>query len=249
MFPKKCFISLGLILAASTLASQTVLIDFGSAAGVGGTGWNTLNSANATGTATFNLNTTTGASSGLSVGPFTAAGVDGADTSLNVTTTAGPANLQSVHIPTWANANAINDHFLLTGASATGGFIITGLQEGLTYSVNLAVFTDNSDRFATYNFDVFDSVGATYRNVDSFANINARYNVSLGNLGNDLVVTFTAKANETALRVLATTGSGSNDRAAFNAMQIVAIPEPSTILLGGITLCAVVYLRRRRINR
>ncbi|MCC5845645.1 MAG: PEP-CTERM sorting domain-containing protein [Verrucomicrobia bacterium] len=234
------------LLSGAALASQIILIDFGSAGGAGGMGWNTLANASATGTSTFNLDDTNNDSSGLSVGPFTAAGVDGAGTNLNVTTTGGPVNLQSTHIPTWANANAINDHFLLTGSSATGGFAITGLQAGWTYNVNLAVFADNSDRFATYNFDVYDAVDESYRNVGLFAGINSRYNVSLGNLGNDLYVTFTALSNETTLRVLATTGSGSGDRAAFNAMQIVAIPEPSTILLSLLALGTAVLLRRRK---
>ncbi len=234
------------LFCSTAFASQIILIDFGSAAGAGGTGWNTLASASASQNTTFSLEDSDGLASGLSVGPFTSAGVDGASASLNVTTTSGPASLQSQHIPTWANANAINDHFLLTGANATGGFAITGLQAGWTYNINLAVFADDAERFATYNFDVYDSVDESYRSVASFANINSRYNVSLENFGNDLSLSFTALSNETTLRVLATTGSGGGDRAAFNAMQITAIPEPSTILLSLLALGSVALFRRRK---
>jgi hypothetical protein len=236
---------------STAFASQIILIDFGSAAGAGGTGWNTLNNATATLTTTFELDDTSGIDSGLTIGPFTAASVNGANRNLNVGTTGGPSNLESAHIPIWANADAINDYFVLANSTGntelTGGFVISGLQAGWTYNVNLAIFgADGADRNASYTFSVYDSVEESYRSVLESGVINTRYRPSENLFGHDLSFSFVAGANETSLRVLATTGDRTADQAPFNAMQIVAIPEPSTIALSLLAFGAVLMFRRRK---
>lgn len=105
-----------LLTATTTFATQIILIDFSDHVGTQGAQWNTLARSSGTLSTTVNLNDTLGVSSGLTIGPFSAAGVDGANVDMNVTTTGSPSVADANDIPSWANLDAVNDYFLRSAA-------------------------------------------------------------------------------------------------------------------------------------
>lgn len=219
-----------------------ILIDFSDHSGSGGAGWNTIPRASTTSTNTFELTTSTGLPSGLSIGPFNAASIDGANVDMNVTTTGSPSVTDVNDIPSWANLNAVNDYFLRS-AAGTGGFVISGFTPGIGYEIELIAFTTGAQRIADYNFDLYNTDTEAYRSVGSFTGINSRYTAGDATFtGAVLSISFTPGANETDLRVLSS-GSGGGDWGAFNAMQI--IPEPSSILLLAAGALGIWFARRR----
>lgn len=248
MKPTKNLLHIAAILLSGTaLATQTILIDFGSAAGTGGTGWNTLSN-NFSRTTSFSLTDSTNTATNLSIGPFVPASIEGADADWNVgtSTNLGLQTADFISVVPWITENAINDFVLASAnSSTTSGFYISGLAANTEYIINFIGVGTNTDRIANISFSLFDSsnVAAGFSNVFNESDYNVRFN-SLNLNSYDLQprsFSFTTDATgQNSLRYL------TNGPNVINAMQIIVIPEPATIVLSVLLIGSAVLFRRRK---
>lgn len=147
------------------------------------------------------------------------------------------------------------DGIFIGGSTETRGvgMQITGLTTG-DYTVYIMARNTNSS--ATYNQDVYASVGAA---AGSF-NFTAYEKQTLAYSGTTATASWSAGVNYAVFSVsitsgevlnLAAMGAGGQNRGFINAVQIVntsTIPEPSTYaaIFGGLALAGVATVRRRR---
>ncbi|MCD8483494.1 MAG: PEP-CTERM sorting domain-containing protein [Verrucomicrobia bacterium] len=224
-------LALGVALAGLTQASATVLLfDFGTSAAapsVGGT-WNSIASDQASGTATGFTYATGGAATGISL----------AYDNFQATTT-NQGNWAHGN-KDWVDANATADYFWRGAGTAT--MTLTGLNPSWTYDIELV-----SARGATGNRVATITVGGltTSEDVSSsgFNSLNDGWN-------NGSILRWSGVSPDVNGAIgISFTAAGSNSLF-INAMQVTAIPEPSTYaaLFGLLSLGCVLVIRRRKLR-
>lgn len=209
---------------AQSHAASTILVDIGiSSQQTSTTGWNNLTAASGIPASLTNLVTSTGTTTAISL-TYTGTSSGGiAGTGANW---GGPYPSALSAIP----ASALRDGLFLNSGSIT--LTLGGLDPLLTYNFTLygargnnggdSIYTANGQNSAT------GSITSVFQNSTQVVNLTGiRPNASNAI---DLVIT--------GADISSTKGG------ALNFMQIDAVPEPSTALLGGLGLLAL--LRRRR---
>lgn len=245
---KSKILSIATALFCSTaFASQIILIDFGSAAGAGGTGWNTLSN-NFSRTASFSLVDSSDTATALTIGPFVPASIEGADADWNVGTGTnhGLQTVDFISDVPWITANAINDFVLASASSSTtSGFYIGGLAPNTEYKIDFIGVGNNQDRITNISFSLFDisDTAAGFETVFTENNYNVRFNPASLTAFELQPRSFTFTTDSTGQNSIRYLANGPN---VMNAMQITVIPEPSTILLSLLALGSMALFRRRK---
>jgi hypothetical protein len=239
-------LSLGALLVGSlSFAQQTIWIDFNTAdPGTAGANWNTIAAPDAAFASQVDLINSTGADSGLNIGTFQSGELDLTNTNMSDSgTDTGLSGFSGD--ASWVTDAAGGDYFFGGSGSNTVGFTITGLTAGVEYTVDLFA-SHSSSRTGNYTFrtvaDANPTVASTV--IDTFLG----YDTGSSNTTDIMTVTFTAQAGE-ALQVNGFANSddgGSLTGTRFNAVRIVAVPEPSTFALVGIALGSLLLFRRRK---
>jgi hypothetical protein len=247
------------VLAIATMGSShasvaQVLIDFGNNTGVPAGNWNNIN-----GTGTFQLQDTDGTANVMTAvlsGTFN-------------TTTNSTGWTDRTEVPSWAAGlvnEALNDR-LFQGNGDTGTLTLTGLDTNFTYDIELAAsFQAESGNAGRDPGFISLSAGG---GLNPVVPVNARANP---NDNADLDFNATQQAYEWTVRSTTSgspnnegwiawygvspnndgeisitfAGSGTLSRGAWNAMSVVAIPEPGTLIMVGIFGLSLLVLRRRK---
>lgn len=135
-----------------------------------------------------------------------------------------------------------------TGAGAGDMSIaLTGLTAGLTYTLtgwHNDSYTLNQGFSANTGYAVTPTItlGTLVGVADAGASTNVRAGARADANFNTSVISFTANGSGNATILL--TGASSSDFFALNGLQLTAVPEPTTALLGSLGVLAL--LRRRR---
>ncbi len=145
-------------------------------------------------------------------------------------TTAGLSFVGSGAIPTSAIQDVafLSNQSLGSSADSTNGFTFTGLDDSLTYTVSWISSINAARDTLTWsvggnNVDIDPEDNST---VYSFSGLSSSAGVLTVSIDIDQVT--------------------NGETAHLNAVELVAIPEPSTFALVGIALGAVFFVRRRK---
>ncbi|WFB36873.1 PEP-CTERM sorting domain-containing protein [Kiritimatiellota bacterium B12222] len=222
--------------AFQTIVAEVVLIDFGVAGAQTAGNWNNVISrTDNKGNLINSEGDTTGISMTVSDGNF------GGTNTFN-----GNVAADSTMFDPFEVASVITDALYVAENGSTGTLTFNGLDDSLTYNlVVTGARTTNTNRFTRYGVSGLNSQILQTSGNSPLAGVGVNWN-------NNSVVTFSGISGVSSFSLTvegngAADFGGSNQFGYINALELRAVPEPTSLLLLGVSgLVAFSFVRRKR---
>lgn len=223
-------------LIANSVSAEIIWVDFGNTGNTTSGNWNNVTGVAGADDKTDLINSsggTTGIGMNISSGSFTGA------SDFN-----GGVAADTVMFDPFEAASVITDA-AFTNTGVTGTLAFSGLDSSLIYSFTMTgARTTDTERFTRYTITGFGTQTLQTSGNVPFAGNGVNWNnnsvVTIGGITGVTSVNLTIEANSLS------DFTGSNQFGYINALEINSIPEPSTLVLFGLSGIAILAALRRR---